>query len=177
MDPLLGKIQSDINRNGESVLGQHTEHSDLTVVDLAKTSKPLPGYAHRHGSLLGKTAFINQQPGVDGIADKPIGFTGQMINHTARIPLAVRQKLLKVSGFGIRYDLFHPVHIPTGTGLHQPASILTGFLRHIMTVGLKVVAKAFHERHKAPAKTGERRLRGGIRFSPSFMVPSAECVS
>jgi hypothetical protein len=31
--------------------------------------------------------------------------------------------------------------------------------------------------HKAPVDAGARRLRGGIRFSPLFVVLSAGCVS
>jgi hypothetical protein len=39
------------------------------------------------------------------------------------------------------------------------------------------VAEALHKGHKAPADAGERRLRGGIRFSPLVMALSAGCVS
>ena len=92
-----------------------------------------------------------------------------MFDNSTCIPSAVGQKLLQVSGLGIGHDLFHAIHVLARAGLHRPTSILAGFLRYIMTVGLKVVAETFHEGRKAPADPGERRLRGSIQFSPLIM--------
>jgi hypothetical protein len=159
------------------VLGKDPENRHLAIIDLAKPSKPLPGRPHRHWPLLGKTAFINQKAGLLVVTQKLIGITRHLINHTARIPFAVGQKLLQVSGLGIRYSLRHPVHVFTRPCLHQAARILPGFVRYIMPVGAEMVAEAPHKRHKAPADAGERRLRGGIRYSPLVMGLSDGCVS
>jgi hypothetical protein len=54
---------------------------------------------------------------------------------------------------------------------------LTRLFRNIVAVGAEMVAKALHKGHKVSVDAGERRLRGGIRFSPLVMALSAECVS
>jgi len=100
-----------------------------------------------------------------------------MIDNTARIPFAVGQKLLEIAGLGIRDDFCHPVHVFTRPRLHKTAGVLPRLFRNIVAVGAKMVTETLHKGHKAPADAGERRLRGGIRFSPLVMVLSVGCVS
>jgi len=107
----------------------------------------------------------------------PVGSTSNLIDDAARIPFAVGQKLLEIAGLGIRDDFRHPVHVFTRSRLHEASGILPGLFRNIVAVGAEMVAETLHKGHKAPADAGERRLRGGIRFSPLVMALSAGCAS
>ena len=177
LGPLFRKVQLDVNRDCKAVPGKHAEHRHLAVVNLAEPAKPLPGNPDRHRPLLGKTALINQKAGSLLVTQTLAGITSNMIDHTARIPFAVGQKLLEIAGLGIRDDFCHPVHVFTRSRLHKTAGVLPRLFRNIVAVGAEMVAETLHKGHKAPADAGERRLRGGIRFSPLVMVLSAGCVS
>ena len=174
---LLGKVQLDINRDCKTAPGKHPEHRHLAVVDFAETTKPLPGDSDRHRPLLGKAALIYQKTGALLVTQTLVGITSNMIDNTARIPFAVGQKLLEIAGLGIRDNFCHPVHVFTRPRLHETAGVLPRLFRNIVAVGAEMVAEALHNGHKAPADAGERRLRGGIRFSPLGMALSAGCVS
>jgi hypothetical protein len=92
------------------------------------------------------------------------------IDNCPSIPFIEGKILLKISGFGVRNNLGHPVHVFTRTGLHQAAGVLPGLIRDIMSVGKKMFAEIFHKRYKTTTSDGQCRLRGGICISPWVTV-------
>ncbi|MFZ2633444.1 MAG: hypothetical protein WA081_00390 [Desulfosalsimonadaceae bacterium] len=103
--PFFWQVQPGIDRQGKPAFGQNAENRHLSVVDLAKSAKPLPRCANRHLPLLGKGTLIDQKSGHLIVADQFNAIAGNMVDHCLRIPFAVGKKLLKIPGFGVRDNL------------------------------------------------------------------------
>jgi|GEM_PF-5634686 len=174
--PCLGKVESNIHRYCKTVFAKYSKYRHLAIIDFAKPAQLLPGNTRRHRPLFGKSAFVDEKAGLL-IAQKFIRITGDLIDDILSAPLAVSQKLLKITRFRIRDHFGHPVHILARTRLHQTAGILPSLFCDIMTIGLKMVTVAFHEGHKTPPNTAECRLRGDIRFPPGFTDLSPGLIS
>ena len=60
-DPAPRQIEPHVDRRVPLAVGQHREHRDLAVIDLAQAAAPLPGNANRVLSLLDEAALVDDQ--------------------------------------------------------------------------------------------------------------------
>src|SRR5271170_2712956 len=86
LDPALRQIEPRIDRRVALAIGQHPEHRDLTIVDLAQPPRPLPGDADRTIALLGKAALVDDQRARRLAAQKTIRVLADLRHHRLVVP-------------------------------------------------------------------------------------------
>ena len=76
--------------------GQHREHRDLAVVDLAQAAAPLPGNTHRVLPLLGEAALIDDQRAGRLATEQTIGVAADLLHHRLVPPRRVADEVLEL---------------------------------------------------------------------------------
>src|ERR1700689_2488983 len=96
LDPALWQIEPRIDRRVALAIGQHPEHRDLTIVDLAQPPRPLPGHADRTIALLGKAALVDDQRARRLAAQKTIRVLADLRHHRLVVPRRAADEMLKL---------------------------------------------------------------------------------
>jgi len=77
-------------------VGQHREHRDLAVVDLAQAAAPLPGNTHRVLPLLGEAALVDDQRAGRLATEQTIGVAADLLHHRLVPPRRVADEVLEL---------------------------------------------------------------------------------
>ena len=146
--PFLGQKQTQIRQGRQMSPAQRRKDPDLTVIDLAQPSAPLPRHAHRVGAFLGEARLVDQQPTLGAAAELSVGLHRHLIQHPSVVPSRVREHVLQPLPISILDRLLHPLHV-LAICLHQAFEILTGCRHHATRSALEVSTEAAVEGHES----------------------------
>ena len=95
-DPALWQIEPHVDRRVPLAVGQHREHRDLAVIDLAQAAAPLPGNTHRVLPLLGEAALVDDQGAGRLATEQTIRVTADLLHHRLVPPGRVADEVLEL---------------------------------------------------------------------------------
>ena len=144
LDPALRQIEPRIDRRVALAIGQHREHRDLTIVDLAQPPRPLPGYADRTIALLGKAALVDDQRARRLAAQKTIRVLADLRHHRIVVPRRAADEMLKLLRAATLNHRGHQLERAI-LGLRQSAQVAARHRDVVPRAGAKEMAMAVEE--------------------------------
>ncbi len=99
--PNLGQIQPHVDRRVPLAVRQHAEHRNLTIIDLAQPSRPLPGHPDRATGLLGEAALVDDQRARRLVAQKGVRVPADLRHDGLVIPRRLADEMLKLPRIAI----------------------------------------------------------------------------
>ena len=144
LDPALRQIEPRIDRRVALAIGQHPEHRDLTIVDLAQPPRPLPGHADRTIALLGKAALVDDQRARRLAAQKTIRVLADLRHHRLVVPRRAADEMLKLLRAATLNHRGHQLERAI-LGLRQSAQVSARHRDVVPRAGAKEMAMAVEE--------------------------------
>ncbi len=95
-DPAPRQVEPHVDRRVPLAIGQHREHRDLAIVDLAKAAAPLPGNTHRVLPLFDEAALVDDQGTGRLATEQTIGVTADLLHHRLMPPRRVADEVLEL---------------------------------------------------------------------------------
>jgi hypothetical protein len=140
---------------------QAGEDADLTVLDLARTARPLALHADRRFALFQETRFVDDESGFLRAAYQAVGFRGELFHQRFVGPRRGADELLHALIVAVGDIVLDGFDVLAPLRAHHPGKVATGVMDAVHPLAGKTPGVAVGKLHEPSGRSAQG---GGVIF-------------